>query len=805
MSTLYSANKIFAPLHSLRRLISRKTLTRLRFLFGIIAGITFVGAVLSNISPLLGSPWLWYGGFLLSLGLYLEQMMLYSYDNYWYFSGLRGEDTHDRKEISYDVARIIHSDSFDITRAFFAHPVGRATLLRTGISREDWQVFIEDNQRNYLAAQDITITETPITVETLGYTILLQDTSLRQFLEEKGISPAHLRGALRWMANQYIQTKIEERWWSQEVLLRGVGFGRSWSFGYTRLLNEYTKSVHTSAVFSIFHTIPQYAREKVTDVKEILLHEKAGNVLILGEAGVGKMDVVVALENQIERNESVPGLQHKKIAILDTERIFANSENETDLEQLLLSILNEATEAGNTILVIESLSSFIQTTQSRGVQAEQILDDYLAHPNIQFIATDTPHEFHTHIQPIGVLMRRFGQVVIDTPETDTVVRILSRSCNDIEKTHDVFFTHPALIAIAQGAKRYITDGVPPDSALTLLVEIASRYQGQTITDSRVAEYLTDKTGIPSGEVTSEERDVLLGLEDTLHEHVIGQDVAIKAIADTIRRSRIGVQSSNRPIGSFLFLGPTGVGKTETAKTLAQVFFGSQEEMLRFDMSEYSQNDALIRLIGTEEDAGDLSEALHKKPYTVLLLDEFEKANSAVHDLFLQILDEGRFTNGRGVVVNARNTIIIATSNAGANLIYKTATQRREQPVLNQDIIDHVIENGFFRPELINRFDNTIIFEPLNETEQQNVAKIMLRELETRMQAKGYRLKINPDVPAYLARTGYSATFGGRAMRRVIQNTVESILAEKILAERLSKGDQIELSSSDLEKYMQTKD
>lgn len=786
----------------MHKLLSRRSLTRLRWMFGILASISLAVSMTAFLTPFIPAPWVWHGLSLLFLGLWLEQMMLYSYNNYWYFQGMHGvigQKEVDSTEITYDVATIAENLPQDLTKSFFEHPIGLFTLRRTGIAPEEWEQFINSPDRYTLNSQEIEVTDQPMTVFTLGLQIMEKDTDLQNFLAESGINIAHLRGALRWVYSEYRQDKLQERWWSKDVLLRTQGIGRSWSFGYTKLLNRYLKPVRSSAVFSVFHTVPQYAEEKVDEVSEVLMHEKAGNALILGEAGVGKLDVVVALETRIEQNRSIAGLQHKRVAILDTERILAESETPNGLEQTLIDILTEATNAGNSIIVIENLSSLITTTENRGVHIADILDTYLSHPAIQFIATDTPGAFHTHLQPLGALTRRFGQVVIDIPDTDTVVRILSKSCREVEKTHKVFFTYPALINIAQGAKRYITDGTPPDSALTLMVEIAGHHSGtKTIINTElVQEYITNKTGIPAGEVSEEERDVLLNLEDTLHQHVVGQDVAIKAIADTIRRSRVGVQTSERPIGSFLFLGPTGVGKTETAKTLAKVFFGSPEEMVRFDMSEYSQSNALERLLGSEEQTGTLSDTLHDKPYTVLLLDEFEKANPAVHDLFLQILDEGTFTDGRGTQVNARNTIIIATSNAGANLIYKTGTQRQENVALNQEIINHIIKIGAFRPELINRFDNTIIFEPLQESQQQRVAEMMLNDLINRMREKGYRLSIETDVAPYLADTGYSATFGGRAMRRVIQNTVESVLAEKIINEKLRPGDTITLERNDI--------
>ncbi|MFW6210297.1 MAG: AAA family ATPase, partial [Patescibacteria group bacterium] len=308
--------------------------------------------------------------------------------------------------------------------------------------------------------------------------------------------------------------------------------------------------------------------------------------------------------------------------------------------------------------------------------------------------------------------------------------------------------------------------------------------------------VSEKTGIPAGPIASEERDRLLHLEDRLHQLVVGQEPAISAIARTMRRARSGIQDSEKPIGSFLFLGPTGVGKTETAKALATVFFGGEHELQRLDMSEYSGDEAVGHLIGTATAPGALPTLLREHPYCVLLLDEFEKASQSVHDVFLQILDEGRFTDARGISVNARNTIIIATSNAGSQLILRTVQQRKELAHLTGHIIDHIVSEGTLRPELINRFDSTIIFEPLDVEEQTEVAGLMLRQLYERIRDRGYELRVSENLLDLLVETGYDPEYGARPMRRVLQDVIEEKVAQKIIAGAVKKGDTLTLDTSD---------
>jgi len=323
----------------------------------------------------------------------------------------------------------------------------------------------------------------------------------------------------------------------------------------------------------------------------------------------------------------------------------------------------------------------------------------------------------------------------------------------------------------------------PDKAIELLVGVASKARQMNIgiiTEDFVYEAVSEKTGIPAGPIQDTERDLLLHLEDRLHQQVIGQQNALNAIARTMRRARAGIQSSEKPIGSFLFLGPTGVGKTETAKALAKIFFGGEGKMQRIDMSEYSGDDALERLIGNGEDPGTLPTMLREHPYCVLLLDEFEKATQSVHDVFLQVLDEGGFTDARGTKVNARNTIIIATSNAGSQLILRTVQQRKELSTLAEEIINHIVKEGIYRPELINRFDSTIIFEPLNVEQQTEVASLMLGGLYERVKERGYEISVSEDLLDVLVEKGYNPEFGARPMQRVLQDVIEEKIAQKIM-------------------------
>ena len=802
MDTLDKNIKKYEAAIYLQSLLGRTSLSYIRnisfsasllFLGGAYVSYSYYGALYGGL--LLGSG-------LILAGIWLEQILIYTYHNSFFFKGLNSVIGLDKKQITgttYDLAKIILNNPGDITKAFCTSKFGSIALLRSGINPEVVDEYLKGT-RQKISADRVTIPTGEIfNIIGLGKYLIQQDKGFADMLARAAVLDDVFLGALRWVVGDYHQEKRSQRWWGKDSLSKTTPIGGDWAFGTAYRLQRFSRDIRTSAVFSTLTSNLTFAEEKINEIELALAKSRESNVMIIGEAGVGKMDLVIKVAERIKSGGAVNSIVGKQITVLDTQKLFATYQNKGDFEVGLIQLLDEAAVAGNNIIVIENISNFITEAKTIGISVTETLDRYLAIPDLQIITTDTTANYHNQLERLGGFARRFTEIIIDSPGLEATTRLLQSIALQEEIKHRVFFTFGSLRSTAKAADKYLVEGVMPGKAIELLIEIATKANAakkQIIDEEYVYSVVSEKTGIPAGPIDTTESELLLNLEDNLKKKVIGQDEAITAIAKTMRRARAGIQAEDKPIGSFLFLGPTGVGKTETAKTLAATFFGGEDKMHRLDMSEFSGEEAIGKLLGHDGNQGILTNLLREHPYCVLLLDEFEKASKAVHDIFLQILDEGIFTDSIGNKVNARNCIIIATSNAGSQLILKTVQQRNELSQLSPMIINHIIEAGIYKPELLNRFDNTVIFEPLNESEQSEVANLFLNELYERLKGQGYKIEINPELLEVLVKLGYSPEFGARPMKRVLQDIVEEKISQKIIAGSIKKGEAVVLNKSD---------
>lgn len=580
-----------------------------------------------------------------------------------------------------------------------------------------------------------------------------------------------------------------------------TGLGTEWAYGYTVNLDKYSRD--------LTKFIPVYpfllGRDKeLSEIERSLLKNENNNVLIIGEPGTGRHILVSTLAHNLILGHCDPNLAHKRILSLDMHALFAASENHDKLKALFSDLLSEAVQAGNINVYIDDIDKFVSRGDDR-VDLTDVLEKF-ASSRVGLIGTTTPESFHTFIEPNPELSKLFTIVRLSEPSQEVVLKELEFSIVPVLETkYPISITLPALQKIITDSDRFLTSTPFPGKAIELLEESviykikthksdsSHKHKYAILLAEDIDSYLSQKLNIPLGELQSQETDKLLHLEDYLHQNVINQHNAIRLIASALRRSRLNISSSKKPIASFLFLGPTGVGKTETAKALNKAWFGGKAALTRFDMSEFQGEAGLTRLIGNPSGTpGELTTKLRESPYGVLLFDEIEKAPQMILNLFLTVLDEGYITDGHGKNVDCRNTIIIATSNAGASYIREIIMSGTPESELNKKVLDHIMAQRLFSPEFINRFEATVVYTPLNEGQLKEVAKLMLNSLNERLKPKEISLDISPALINHLATLGSNLEFGARSIRREIETNIEDQIAQQVLKGQYDKSKPLQI-------------
>ncbi len=611
--------------------------------------------------------------------------------------------------------------------------------------------------------------------------------------------------------------------------------------------------------------------KEIQRVIQILARRTKNNPILLGEPGVGKTAIAEGLAQRIVEGSVPYMLQDKKVVSLSLASLVAGAKYRGEFEERLKGLIDEVRQDGTIILFIDEMHTLVGAGAAEGaLDAANILKPALSRGEIQIIGATTLDEYKKHLEKDAALSRRFQTILVEEPSIEDAKKILMGLRGKYEAFHCARIEDAAIEAAVRLSHRYITDRFLPDKAIDLMDEAASKVRMKqvaqpeklqeirarleklgvekeaaisaqdyeraarirddeqkvkeeleeakrrfekrgksriTVTADDIADVVAQWTGVPARQIAAKESDRLLHMEKILTRRVVGQQEAVEAVSKAIRRARAGLKDPKRPIGSFLFLGPTGVGKTELAKALSEALFGTEDAIIRFDMSEYMEKYAVSRMVGAPpgyvgyEEGGQLTDAVRRKPYSIILLDEIEKAHPDVFNVLLQVLDDGRLTDGKGRTVDFRNTVIIMTSNAGANLLKKRAPalgfavgsgdeKQEAEDAAKKRVLGEVCH--IFKPEFLNRIDELIVFHPLGREELSKIIDILLRDVRTRLAEKEIRLEVSPAAKNVLVEKGTDFKYGARPLKRAIQKLIEDEIAEHLLARDFKRGDTIQV-------------
>jgi ATP-dependent Clp protease ATP-binding subunit ClpC len=659
-----------------------------------------------------------------------------------------------------------------------------------------------------------------------------------QLLQRFGISHTKLRGAV----------------------IRGVEAGAPREQSNTPRLEEFGRDLTEEAREGKLDPVIGRADE-IEQTIEILSRRTKNNPALLGEPGVGKTAIVEGIAQRIVGDEVPETLSGRRVIALDLAGMIAGTKYRGEFEERLKTVIDEIRGASDElILFIDEMHTVVGAGAAEGsMDASNMLKPALARGELHVIGATTLDEYRKNIESDPALERRFQPVFVREPTVEETVEILRGLKDRYEAFHRVRISDEAIVAAAELSDRYIRDRFLPDKAIDLIDQAGarvrlrmktkdddtrsleddlrrlarerdqataaedydragslrdeigsrqseldgkrkSRQRAPEVTPEDIAEVASRATGIPVSQLTSEERERLMQLEEELHARIVGQEEAVQAVAEAVRRSRAGLGDPNRPVGSFLFLGPTGVGKTELARALAEALFGDEDLMVRFDMSEFQERHTVSRLVGAPpgyvgyEEAGQLTEQMRRRPYSVLLFDEIEKAHPDVFNILLQILDDGRLTDAQGRTVDFKHAVVIMTSNIGADRIQQFARQGGEFEELKEELME--LLRGSFRPEFINRIDEIIVFRALSEEQLLDITRLLLDRLNRRLRAQRIEVEFSEGAVRLLAREGYDPEFGARPLRRTIQRLVENELSRMVLDGSVEPGDKAAVDVDD---------
>lgn len=622
---------------------------------------------------------------------------------------------------------------------------------------------------------------------------LLLHPQLKNWLRQQGYREEDIIFVLRGQQDSLNLQEKHRRWWDSAAFRDFQGLGLSWASGFTPFVDRFNH-IPIGNVWDV----PLFHEEQVEQLLTTLARKRDSNVLLVGQPGVGRLGVVKGVVDRIRRRQTHPVLANERILYMHLGQLMGLGVSGPQQYAVISRALAEMERAGNIILVLDGLGALLGDS-SGSLNVTDALVPFFSSVTVRVIVLMSNEEYHLRLKANEELIHFFEVVHVPELSADQTLRLLTLLAPTLEKESGIYIPYRPLRELVEDTDSILPEIPFPEKAFDILEEALVALERQNVsvlTETDLSDLLSKKVGVNLGQVKDGERAQLLQLDELIHRRVVNQTVAVAAVVRSMIRARAQVRTLSRPIGTFLFLGPTGVGKTETAKALAESYFGLEERMLRLDMSEFQDAGALVRLIGGDsQNSGLLTTMIADHPFSVFLLDEFEKAHRSVQQLFLQVFDEGQLHDSRGRRFSFKHTMIIATSNAGAEFIRATIEEQGSLPEhFDQQLRNYVLQQEIFRPELLNRFDGVITFTPLSVEHIRQVALLMLRKLNSRLdQEHGITVAITPQLIDFLVAVGYDPQFGARPMNRAIQDTVEYAVAERIIRGNAAPGEEITLS------------
>jgi ATP-dependent Clp protease ATP-binding subunit ClpA len=625
--------------------------------------------------------------------------------------------------------------------------------------------------------------------------------TLKQILIDSELQPQDIENISWWIESTNEKIKKSKRSFSLENLLKHGSIGRDWAYGYTVTLDKF--SIDWTSIIESRGAEEIIGHEAEVKIAENVISRKnSKNLLIIGDPGTGRKILIHHLIKKSIRGELPKQANDKRFLQLDLIALSSRVDSFEKGERIIGECFSEAQRAGNIVLILNDFHDFLGGKKKAGItDISSILMPFLSNPKFQMICISNYDGLHKYIEKKPELLRYFEKIEIKELSPDETTLILENKVFGLEHEYNKFISYSSLKEIVHLAGKYIPYSFP-QKAISLLEDafaFSNKYDtGRIILPEHIDRIITEKTQIPVGRVKSKEKETLLNMENILKKRIVSQEEAIKEISSALRRARSGVQNRKGPMGTFLFMGPTGVGKTETAKALAFAYFGSEDRMIRLDMSEFQRLDDIPRLIGSETQEGILTTKVKEDPFSLVLLDEIEKAHPDILNLFLQVLDEGYLNDSVGNKISFANTIIIATSNAGYQVIIDAIKTNKEMNEVKEEILEYVFKNAIFRPEFVNRFDGVITFKALTKEDLVKIAHLQLEKIKKTLLERHIEFTITTELKERIVELSYNPVFGAREIKRKIQDKVENSIAKALLGDTLKNGDKIQINPNTFE-------